>query len=318
MVECIKLPKQLNDKILASDYKFIITGASGWLGRFLLETLHSCFGQKLAENVIVISNFVPRITLNSGDQISTYRYDHEFLNTHRYILCHFAFLTKDKTLKMPEDEYIRQNQIIRDNVTKIINCSNSAAMLYSSSGAVYNEDDLYGRLKLEDETHFKELSNQIGYKIIIPRIFNLAGPYINKHHLYALSNFIIQLIKNNQIAINANFPIIRSYIHILDLLKICLSFIFDEDKNQNCLTFDTGNQKEIELSELATTIINLINPGAVITRPTYNRDLAANRYVGDIQMQQELCKKYGIILSDYQSMILDTVYYLKNHLDELR
>jgi nucleoside-diphosphate-sugar epimerase len=316
MVEHMMLPKELNNKILAGDYKFIITGASGWLGRFLLEILYSCFGQKLADNVFAISNSTSKITLNSGDQIPAYQYDHKFFDKHKYILCHFAFLTRDKILTMSDGEYIRQNQAIRDNVAKIINYTNPVSMLYSSSGALYNKDDLYGRLKLEDEIYFKELSAQMGYKIIIPRIFNLAGPYINKHNLYAISDFIIQLVKNNQISINANFPVIRSYIHILDLFKICLNFILDEHKN--CLTFDTSNQKEIELSELATTIINLINPGGAIIRPSYNIDLPANRYAGNIQIQQELCQKYGIILSDYQSMILDTFHYLKNHSNELR
>ena len=313
MVEHVRLPKQINDKILANDYKFIITGANGWLGRFLLEALHFCFGPELAKNVFVISNSKSRITLDSGNQISAYCYDHKFPDQQKYILCHFAFLTRDKILKISNDEYIRQNQAIRDNITKIINRTNPISMLYSSSGALYNKDDLYGKLKLEDEIYFKELSAKMGYSIIIPRIFNLAGPYINKHNLYAISDFIIQLVKNNQILINANFPVIRSYIHILDLFKICLSFILDEHKNQSCLTFDTGSQKEIELFELANIIINLINSNAAIIRPHYNPDLPANRYVGNIQLQQKLCKKYGIILSDYQLMILDTFHYLKNN-----
>lgn len=305
--------ESLNNKILAGNYKFIITGASGWLGRFLLETLYFCFGQDLAENVLAISSSERLITLSNGNQIPTYDYSYKhFDKRHKYLLCHFAFLTKEKTLTISESEYTKQNRIIRNNVAKIIDYANPISMLYSSSGAVYNKNCLYGKLKLEDEFYFKELSSKIGYSLIIPRIFNLAGPYINKCNLYAISDFILQLIKNNQIIINANFPVIRSYIHILDLFKICLSFMLDEQKNQTRLTFDTGNKKEIELSELAATIINLSNPNATIIRPNYDKNLPANRYVGNIHIQQELCKEYGIITVDYQSMILDTFHYLKN------
>ena len=97
------------------------------------------------------------------------------------------------------------------------------SILYSSSGAIYNDHDLYGILKKEDELYFQDLATRIGAQIIIPRIFNLAGPYINKCHSYALSNLIMQFIDHKKAIIQANRPVYRSYIHILDLFKICFS-----------------------------------------------------------------------------------------------
>ncbi len=308
--------ESFSGQISSGKYRFIITGSSGWLGKALLEMLHSCFQEKLSQNVIAISNSQPVITLRNGYKISTQSYDCDFDKDCEYILCHFAFLTKDKTVMMNDDEYKKQNQIIRDNVTKIIHRFKPTSILYSSSGAVYGQSDLYGILKLEDEAYFQELAKKIDAQIIIPRIFNIAGPYINKYNLYALSDFIGQLMNNGKIVINANFPVVRSYIHVLDLFKICFYWLFDDEKKEKFIMFDTGNDKEIELFDLAKMIIELIDPQGEIIRKEY-QDLPANYYVGNIEIEKNLCRKYGLTLTGYKNIILDTHDYLKqiNQLD---
>ncbi len=309
------LPQNLGAKILARDPKFIITGVSGWLGRALLEILYSCFGEKLSQNVIAISSSEPIITLYNGYQITTQSYDYDFekdaFGGREYILCHFAFLTKDKIAMMSGDEYKKQNRIIRDNVTKIIHQTKPTSILYSSSGAVYGQGDLYGVLKLEDEIYFKKLAGEIDAQIIIPRIFNIAGPYINKYNLYALSDFIVQLVNNKEILINANFPVIRSYIHILDIFKICFYWLFDDEKKEKFIIFDTGNKIKVELFDLAKMIIALIDREGEVVRENYNKDLPANDYVGNIEIEEMLCRKYNITLAGYDEIILDTYQYLK-------
>jgi nucleoside-diphosphate-sugar epimerase len=309
------LPQNLGAKILARSPKFIITGVSGWLGRALLEILYSCFQEKLSQNVIAISNSQPIITLRNGYQITTQSYDYDFekdsLGGQEYFLCHFAFLTKDKIAMMSGDEYKKQNHVIRDNVTKIIHKAKPTSILYSSSGAIYGQGDLYGVLKLEDEIYFQKLAEEVGAQIIIPRIFNIAGPYINKYNLYALSNFIGQLVNDKKIIINANFPVVRSYVHILDLFKMCFYWLFDDQKKEKLIIFDTGNSQEIELFDLAKMIIELIDTQGEVIKKEY-KDLPANYYVGNIEIEEILCKKYDVSLADYKKIILDTYQYLRD------
>jgi nucleoside-diphosphate-sugar epimerase len=304
------LPQDLETKITVCNPKFIITGVSGWLGRALLEILHSCFREKLSENVIAISVSEPLITLRNGYQIKTQNYNINFEKDRQYILCHFAFLTKDKIALMSGSEYAKQNEIIRDNVAKIIRQAKPISILYSSSGAIYSQSDLYGVLKLEDEVYFHKLASEVNAQIIIPRIFNIAGPYINKYNIYALSDFIIQLVQNREIIINSSCDVVRSYIHISDLFKICFSWLFDDQKKEKTLIFDTGNYKEIELFDLAKMIIELIDPQGKVARENHDKNLSANYYVGNITTQEILCKKYNINLAGYEKIILDTYQYL--------
>lgn len=310
-IERLILSEKLNHQILTQEKKFIITGASGWLGMALLEVLYACFKENLSQRVIALSHSQPMITLRDGYQVKTQSYHVDIADDSEYILCHFAFLTKDKTDMMSHEEYRNKNAVIRNHVVQIIQKTKPTSILYSSSGAVYHQDDLYGILKQEDEVYFRKLAKDINARIIIPRIFNLAGPYINKCNSYALSSFILQLINHKRVVIHAKNPVIRSYIHILDLFQICFCWLFDLNETEKSMTFDTGYHPEIELYDLSKMIIDLIDPQGDIVK---NRDetSSAHRYVGNIQSQLTLCEKYDISLIGYKKMILDTADFLMN------
>lgn len=310
-VERLMFSEKLNHQILAQEKKFIITGASGWLGMALLEVLYACFKENLSQRVIALSHSQPMIRLRDGYQIKTQGYHVNIADDSEYILCHFAFLIKDKTDMMSSEEYRNKNAVIRNYVVNIIQKAKPNVILYSSSGAVYHQDDLYGLLKQEDEVYFSKLAKDINARIIIPRIFNLAGPYINKCHSYALSSFILQLVNHKKVVLHAKNPVIRSYIHILDLFQICFCWIFDHNQTEKSITFDTGSYPEIELYDLSKMIIDLIEPQSEIL---INRDQtsSAQRYVGNIQSQLALCDKYDISLIGYKKMILDTADFLIN------
>ncbi|MFT7098321.1 MAG: nucleoside-diphosphate-sugar epimerase [Rickettsiales bacterium] len=304
-------PNDLQSKVINKDCKFIITGANGWLGKAWLEILYNFLGEKkTSQNVFPISSSTSQIQLRNGYKIDAYGYDHKFAAGFEYAIVHLAFLTKDKVSLVSDDDYIKANRIIRDNVTKIITHTNPTGIIYASSGAIYKQDNLYSSLKLEDEKYFSNLADKIGASIVIPRIFNIAGPYINKHNLYALSNFIVQLTNNKEIIINANHPVIRSYIHTADLFKICFGWIFDMSRQEKSIVFDTGNQQEIELGELAKMIISLIDPKGEIIRKDFDDKLQQSYYVGNIDSQNSLCKTYNVSLTGYEEIILDTYKYL--------
>ena len=149
--------------------------------------------------------------------------------------------------------------------------------------------------------------------MVIPRIFNIGGPYINKHNLYAISDFIVQLIKGGEVVINAPHRVIRSYVHINDILDICLSWALDRDNQGKSIIFDTKNKKDVDLLELANQIIKVTNiRGSVTISENYPLEGKEDKYTGSSDLINEVCKQYSISLKGYEKIIKDTYKYLKN------
>jgi len=306
----LNLPQILIDKVKNQNLHFIITGASGWIGKALLETLYHTLGKEFSQKVFAISATTKTIELRGGISVKTYNYNHDFPQNKKYIIFHLAFLTKDKLASHSEEEFLLQNQKIRSDITKIINDVKPQALFYSSSGAAHSQSDQYGIEKLDDEKYFAELAEKNGFEIIIPRIFNIAGPYINKVNLYALSDFIMQSKLSKTIKISAKIKVLRSYIHISDLLKICFSWILDDNKKEHKIIFDTANYDELEMADLADLVAKVMNNSTQIIRPEFDEKAAENRYVGDGGIQKKLCQKYGINILNHQEIIEDTAKYL--------
>ena len=289
---------------------FIITGANGWLGRALINKLYEIYGKEIENKVIAFSNSTSSINIDDNFNLKTFNYSDDIKFSGQYIFCHFAFLTMDKVTLMDEKEYIEQNLIIRNNAQKIILKSKPKSIFLSSSGDVYKKNNLYGRLKLEDEQFFSDLAESLSSNIIIPRIFNIGGPYINKHNLYALSDFISQLMQTKEIVIKARKPVIRSYVHIEDIFNICFSWVNDENNVSKKLIFDSRNHKDVSLLELAQLIMNVVDINGNIISDIKSED--ADIYIGNGVLQNKICQQYGIELSSYDKIILDTYYFLSN------
>jgi nucleoside-diphosphate-sugar epimerase len=77
-------------------------------------------------------------------------------------------------------------------------------------------------LKLRDEAHFARLAAEKGIPLALIRVFNLAGPYINKVNTYALSSIILDVLRGGPVTLRASHPVIRSYVSIFDVIDLAL------------------------------------------------------------------------------------------------
>jgi nucleoside-diphosphate-sugar epimerase len=297
----------------------VIYGANGWIGKALLDYLinNNLVPEK---NIIAISSSVKNISLQNGKIISCITHQEALqLKLENVIFFHLAFLLRNLVSQMPLEDYIKGNEEIRKNATKLIEHFKPEKIIYTSSGAVYEEDrkismiidkNPYGYLKYQDELHFKKLAESISAPLIIPRIFNIAGPYINKLDMYAIASFAAQLMSKKEIVINASNPVIRSYIHIFDLIKILLEWSFKNDEKY--FLFDSANIDEIELEELAKLTLEVTNIDGKIIRD-FNPYLEKNRYVGDISNQNILTSRYKIKLQTHKDCVTSVFNYIKNN-----
>ena len=289
----------------------IITGASGFIGRATLQYFYKIFQDDIEKFVFPISTSQKNIKLSNNFSIKTYDYSHNFEINKTYTILHYSYATKDKLSTLSDDEFNKNCHIINKSLHKIIKNYNVESLIFTSSGAIYNQNNLYAKNKINDELYFLELSKKYNFNILIPRIFNIGGPFINKPQDYALSNIILQVKANKKIIINANNDVFRSYVHVNNLIDLFFKWLTDKDK-ETPLIFDISHPNKIEIKKLAKKICEILKINCEIISPNYNSQNLSDDYVGDSAKMMSLCKKYQINLDDLDQIILDTNLFLNN------
>lgn len=316
---------EVSSALVNDERVFLITGATGWLGRALAEMLHCALGQKFTQRVILCGSRQQSMTLGDGIPVPV----HELSEAPRLLrgrpawLFHFAFLTKDRVGSLSDQDYIERNREISGIAASLVEDGNVSGVMLASSGAVYDHllggkrdsaASLYGRLKAEDESRFEKVCGGRGVQLVAPRIFNLSGPCMNKFDAYALSAIIVDVLRGGPIRLRANKPVVRSYFFIGDLFELCMRCLTDESMQGSAVRFDTVGSEAIEVGELAVRVRSVLNqPSMPIERPPVNPD-SEDRYVGEAAGLNALLARYAVAPLPLDAQIAATADYLRHAL----
>jgi len=290
----------------------MITGASGWIGRATLEYFYKIFQDDIEKFIFPISASQKNIKLSNNFSIKTYDYQYNFDKNKAYVILHYSYPTKARLETLSDDEFNKNCQQIKTSISKIIQNYQIKSLIFPSSGAIYNQNNLYAKNKIDDELYLLELSEKYNFNIMIPRIFNIGGPFINQPQIYALNNFILQTKANKKIIINANNDVFRSYVHVNNLIDLFFKWLIDKDR-ETPLIFDISHPNKIEIKKLAEKICEVLKINCEIISSNYNSQNLSDDYVGDSAKIMSLCKKYQIDLADLDQIILDTDLFLNNN-----
>ena len=302
-----------------TESKFIISGAGGWIGTATLDLLNQkiphlsertyCFGSKkkdihLLDGSVIKQNPLSEIKFLKSDE--------------NYVMFNFAFLTPDKLKKENLSNYLKINRDISKTLfreAKRLKIQNIATI---SSGSVYQKDSSlhskvernpYGVLKLEEENLFSSLAEK-GSCVVIPRVFNISGPYLSNFDLYMLSSLIKQAALGKEIEIKSSYKVVRSFVSIAELISIIFG-IFNKEKGGKTFVFDTAGEAELEIGELALKVKKQLNSGAKIFRPELSKAKTEDRYIGNRQKYLTFLEKYNIPSISIDDQILCTYEYMK-------
>jgi UDP-glucuronate decarboxylase len=317
----LTLSSPLVEQLLRSDYRVLVTGASGWLGRASLEMLSGAFGDRFDERVACFGSSARTLHLRGGLSIDQLPLpEMGVVGSGRYVLLHFACLTKDKAGNLSRDGYLAANRSISALTRAAAERVGVDRLFLVSSGAVYQAlrapaDSAaahpYGAIKLEDEALFHGFAREkAGRRVVTARLFNLSGPYINKTDAYALSSFIEQARggADAAIRINAAHRVVRSYVGVGDLLNVAFAHLLGDCREPyDC--FDTAGEREVEVVELAEIVKAVVNPTSSIIRPALSSG-KEDRYVGDGALFGSLANRYGVGLRDLREQVRETAEYL--------
>lgn len=316
MASLLAFSPALAESVRASPCNYIVTGANGWLGSATLAMLRQALGKE----------FSTRVTALGSRQAHPIEALLEWkrLSGQPVIVFHYAFLTKDRVGGLSAEEYVARNDAISCTVRTWIEMGDVRGVILPSSGAVYDHlfaksrdpaAGLYGQLKYKDELDFSAVCEANATHLIIPRIFNLSGPCINKFNSYALASFIFQILSGQPITVNARHPVLRSYYSISDMIELCLQLLFRKDvAATEC--FDVAGDEIIELGELAQRVATVLVDHA--PSPTQRLPMLEgareDRYVGNRTRIEKLEISQGMRPMTLDDQIRVTSRYIGNTL----
>ena len=317
----LALPRHLAEKLQSSPCGIVLTGGGGWVGQATLEMLEGALGDDMPKRVAVFGSAARPLKLRSGRAI-----DCRTLNDMRDLgkgpkfFLHYAFLTKDRLTGQGIESFVEANGKITDVVAAAIEGSDTRGLFALSSGAVYKkgthtldsdlEKNAYGVMKIADEKRFSEITDLKKTPFCMPRLFNLSGPFINKHDLYALASMIACVLEDQPIVIKAPHKVVRSYIHVADLVALGLAMLLDPQETDEAI-FDTSGAENMELGELAESVRKVLGRHTLaIHRPpeVEGRD---DVYVGDGRVWRNMLQAHGLPLSPMEKQIRDTAGYMQ-------
>ena len=296
--------------------RFVITGPTGWIGRALLDLLHRAGDPDAlaaGDSVALFGSRSGTFALTGGKALSIRPLaeigPEDVAGAH---VVHLAFLTKDKLGEMGTGEFARTNAAIDDAVGHAIAAAAPASLFIASSGAARQaetgvEVNAYGLAKLEQERRFLRFSEDTGVPVLCGRIFNLAGPHINKLQDYAISNFAVQALAGDDIAIGAGQPVFRSFLHVDDLCRMIVRAARESFGQQRPV--DLCGMEVLELQDIAARVANRIGKRSKFVRPDVTFS-SKSEYVGNAVESRLLAMKLALPLKDFAEQLRDTVDWI--------
>ena len=299
-----------------SDRKFVLTGPSGWIGRALLAKLNGqvasdggCGRARIAlfgsRSAVIESECGVEQSIAPLESISAKDVD----DAH---VIHLAYLTKDKVEALGEAEFRKMNTAIDTALLSALNEAKPASIFVASSGAAGLAEagldpNPYGFTKLEQEERFLSFGKTRGVPVLCGRVFNIAGPYINKLAAYAISNFAVQAMQGGPIRISAPSPVFRSFLHVGDLCDVILQSSAELSGRSSAI--DICGAEVLEMQQLAQLVVDCFDKRIEIERPMLDYSCYSS-YLGRSEETISLAMSLGVQLQGVREQVIDTVRWL--------
>ena len=321
VLESIKsdLP-QLKDK------KILVTGATGFIGAHLIETLvlynqlqheFACRIFGLARNSAKKDHAALRSALNRqgvvllSEDVRNFKFPEPF-----DFIIHAAAPVDPKFLRQNPLETV---DIIVNGTRQILQQAvenKTSRVLYISSGAVYgkqpvdlpeiseeyiggldisNANSGYGEAKRYAEILCSIFKKTYDLSIVIARPFTFVGPCQDLNSGFAVTEFIKAALNGKPIRIEGDGSTIRSYCYGADL-AVALWKIFFHGKDGR--VYNIGSQETVSIAELARMIVDLAKSKSeiiVLQKPAV--DVKPLRYIPDIsrlKIELDMVNKFNL------------------------
>ncbi len=291
--------------------RIFITGGTGFIGRWLLESLFYADGLRHLENKVTVLT----------------RYPAHFQKKYPHIANHpgIHLLEGDvRSFKFPAGEYQTiihgaaevSTQLDRRDPIQVLDtivegtrhtlefakACKCKRLMFISSGAVYGKqpkdvaqipedfngspdprepDSAYGEGKRLGELLCQIYSQRDGFEIKIARCFSAVGPGIPLDRGYAVADILSGAIASGKIILKGDGSSVRSYLYAADLTIWLWKILV---RGMSAKPYNVGSDQAISILELAELVANCISPQPeIIVGNNSNGKSAVDRYVPSVQ-----------------------------------
>ena len=291
----------------------LVIGGSGFFGKSILDSyqrgLLKPFGidavSVLARNAQILKSQTPHLLDQTVSLVNADISKCIELPEADYVI-HAAASTDAK-------DYISRPAIERENIQAgtlnfcrlaPIFCQGSK-IIFASSGAVYGQqpidlDELredswlmpieslvtskqdYAAAKRDSEQAITFLGNA-GLNVSIARCFAFVGKYLPCDRSFAIGNFLGNGLRSEPIAVNANHPVYRSYLHADDLVQWLMNIA--DVASPACPIFNVGSNEVISIQDLAKKIAIYFQVGLQLPQI---QGLSVDRYIPSIEKARSI------------------------------
>ena len=305
--------------------RLVITGPSGWIGQALLACLSAPGDPDALRTEESIALFGSRAATLVGPDGTPFAVrplgDITPDDVEGARVIHLAYLTKDKIAEFGEAAFRTANTAIDDALLAAIAAGRPRSVFVASSGAARLADEgidrnAYGLAKLEQEARFLQYGLNSGVPVLCGRIYNVAGPHINKLDAYAMSNFAVQAMMGGPVRIAADHPVFRSFLHVMDLCRLILRAVrtgYGEDR-----AIDLCGNEVLEMADIAALVVAALGGHVTILRGPVDYGRRSD-YLGCPQETRVLAMRLGLATSSTAVQVRDTIAWIKDHVrDDVR
>lgn len=302
--------------------RIVITGPSGWIGQALLACLTAgadpdalnagaCGGGSLA----LFGSRSGTMALPDGSECPVRALDSITPDdVDGAMVVHLAYLTKDKIEQVGEAAFRATNTAIDRALLDALEQARPRSLFVASSGAARLAEDgidanAYGLAKLEQEARFLEYGSASGVPVLCGRIYNVAGPHINKLDAYAVSNFAVQAMAGGPVRIQAAQPVFRSFLHVMDLCRIILRA--GRQGLGHPRPLDLCGFEVLEMADIAALVVAALGDRRVAIERAPVDYRKRSDYLGCPQETRVLAMQLGLQPAGVAEQVSDTLAWIR-------
>lgn len=288
--------------------RFFVTGGTGFIGRWLLESLKHA-DQSLALDIrATVLTRNPEAFLAKAPSLASYP-GFEFIagdvcqfDSPPGEFSHVIHAATDASAHLNETNPAKMFDTVLTGTRRTLDFAvekHAERVLFLSSGAVYGqqpwemervaEDWMGGPNCLDPRAAYAEgkraaemlcsiYQKQYGLQIAISRIFALLGPYLTLDIHFAAGNFIRDAMRGAPVVVNGNGLPCRSYLYIADLVVWLWHLLV---RAESCRPYNCGSDESISIRDLAATISKTIGNGDFRVLGSPDMGWNPGRYVPD-------------------------------------